>query len=391
MIDLDRNAGAPLRPEALAAMQAVWADRTLGNPSSVHRPGQRARALLERARRTIAATLDATPAELVFTSGGTEADVLAVVGLARGLRAAGRPCGVACSAIEHPAVTSAARQLAAEGIAVHTLAVDAMGRLAPDAVAEAIAMRPEIGLLSITAAHHELGNVPPVAAIASAVRARRPELLLHVDAVQAYGKLPLSRASLGADAVSISAHKLGGPVGVGALVLAREAPLAPVVVGGAQQHGRRGGTESVALAVGFAAAATAVHATLVEDQRHVRGLLEQLRGILRDAGGELLGDAEHHVGTTALVRFDDCDAHTLMIALDLAGIVCSTGAACSSGTVEPSPVLRALGFDAVAARGALRFSLAPEHGADDLDALAAVLPTCLARVRDAGLAPRGMP
>lgn len=392
MIDLDRNAGAPLRAEALAAMQAVWADRTLGNPSSVHRPGQRARALLERARRTIAATLGATPAEVVFTSGGTEADALAILGLSRGLRALGRPCGVACTAIEHPAVTAATRRLADDGVAVHTLAVDAQGRLVPDAVAETLAAQPEIGVLSITAAHHELGNVPPLAAIASAVRARRPELLLHVDAVQAYGRLPLSRAALGADALSVSAHKLGGPVGIGALVVAREAPLAPLVIGGAQQHGRRGGTESVALAVGFAAAATAALATREHDQLRVRGLLERLRAIVQSAGGELLGDREHHVGNTALVRFDDCDAHTLMIALDLAGIVCSTGAACSSGTVEPSPVLRALGFDAAAARGALRFSLAPEHGEAELAQLAAVLPECLSRVRAAvHPAPRGTP
>ncbi len=383
MIDFDRNATAPLRPEALAAMTSALA-QPWANPASVHRAGQRARARLEQARRAIAAALDNGDGALVFTSGGTESDALAILGLARGLRAAGRPCGVACSAIEHPAVTESVAMLRREGFACVQLPVDAAGQLRPDAVAQAVAAAPELGLVSFTAAHHELGNTVDVAAMTATIRAAAPQLLVHVDAVQAAGKLPLSRVGWGVDALSISSHKLGGPVGIGALALAEHLPLQPLQGGGAQQRGRRPGTEPLVLALGFCAALQAAIAAAPREQPTMRALGQRLRTGLQALGAALVGDPEQHVGNTVLARFDGVDGHTLVMALDLAGFACSTGAACSTGVVEPSRVLRALGHDAETARGAVRLSLGPDHTAADVDALLDALPPILARVRAAG-------
>lgn len=382
MIDFDRNATAPLRPEALAAMSDALA-QPWANPASVHRAGQRARARLEQARRGIAAALDNGDGALVFTSGGTESDALAILGMARGLRAAGRSCGVACSAIEHPAVTESVAMLRREGFTCVALPIDRAGRLQPDAVAAAVAATPALGVVSFTAAHHELGNTVDVAAMTAAIRAAAPTVLIHVDAVQAAGKLPLSRLRWDVDALSISSHKLGGPVGIGALALAQHVPLLPLHGGGAQQRGRRPGTEPLVLAIGFDAAVQAAIVAAPREHAAMRASGQRLRAGLQALGAELVGDVEQHVGNTALVRWPGVDGHTLVIALDLAGFACSTGAACSTGVVEPSRVLRALGYDADAARGAVRLSLGPDHRDEHVDALLEALPPILARVRAA--------
>ncbi len=381
MIDFDHNATTPLHPEARRAMIEVVGRDDLANPSSVHRGGQRARGVLEGARRELAELLGAAPAELVLTSGGTEADALAILGVARALRAAGRPCGVASAAIEHPAVAGAVAMLRREGVPCPSLATDGDGRIDGDALVELVARDRTIGLVSIAAAHHELGNVPPLAELTALVRAVAPDVLVHSDAVQAFGKLEVSRAALGVDLLSISAHKLGGPAGIGALVVPRELPLEPVWGGGAQQSGRRPGTESVLLAVGFATAARVALARRDRWDAHVRPLGDRLRAGLERAGARLVGDREHHVGNTALVELPGCDGQLVVMALDLAGFHCSTGAACSAGTVEPSRVLLALGRDRAAARSAVRFSIGHDHEAADIDALLVALADIVPRVR----------
>lgn len=383
VIDFDRNATAPLHPAARAAMQAELAGVPLGNPSSVHRLGQRARAVVERGRRAIAAAIGASATDVVLTSGGTEADALAILGVARALAVAGRPSAVACSPIEHPAVTGACAQLRRDGHGVVVIPVDARGRLDPASIGALVREHPELGLVSVTAAHHELGNVTDVRAIVDAVRAARPEVLVHVDAVQALGKLPVSAARWGVDLLSVSAHKIGGPAGIGALVCARHVPLVPLWGGGRQQSGRRPGTEAAWATAGFAAAATAATADTERWATDVAPVGDRLRAGLVACGGRVFGDPDAHLGNTALVAFDGCDGHLVMVALDLAGFACSTGAACSTGTVEPSAVLLALGCAPVVARGALRFSIGPERTEADVDALCSALPDILASVRAA--------
>lgn len=383
VIDFDRNATAPLHPAARAAMTAVFEGEALGNPSSVHRLGQRARAVVERGRRAIAAAIGAASTDVVLTSGGTEADALAILGVARALAVAGRPSAVACSAIEHPAVTGACAALRRAGHGVLTIPVDAHGRLDPAGIGALVRDHAELGLVSVTAAHHELGNVTDVRAIVDAVRAARPEVLVHVDAVQAFGKLPVSFAGWGVDLLSVSAHKIGGPAGIGALVCARHVPIEPLWGGGRQQSGRRPGTEAAWATAGFAAAATAASATAASWATAVAPLGARLRAGLVACGGRLFGDPDAHLGNTALVAFDGCDGHLVMVALDLAGFACSTGAACSTGTVEPSAVLLALGCDRPVARGALRVSIGPERTAADIDALCSALPDILGSVRAA--------
>jgi len=381
VIDFDRNATAPLHPAARAAMQAVLDGDPLGNPSSVHRHGQRARGIVERSRRTLASALCAAPGEIVFTSGGTEADALAILGAMRARAAVQQSSGLACTAIEHPAVLGAATRLRREGHAVVTIAVDGDGRIDPDVVAAAVRDHAELGMVSISAAHHELGNVTALAEIVAAVRGVRHDVLVHTDAVQALGRRPLSFAEIGVDLLSVSAHKIGGPPGVGALVCARHVPLAPLWDGGQQQAGRRPGTESVLAAAGFAAAIAAACAGQSAWATAVAPVGCRLRAGLEALGGRLFGDRRAHLGNTALVAFEGCDGHLAMMALDGAGFACSTGAACSTGTVEPSTVLRALGCDSAQARGALRFSIGSDHTATDVDALLAVLPDVLAAVR----------
>jgi cysteine desulfurase len=383
VIDFDRNATTPLVDEAAAAMRAVLEDASLGNPSSVHRRGQRARAVVERGRRVVAACCGATASEVVFTSGGTEADGLALHGACEWLAAAGRPAGLACSAIEHPAVTQVAARLRRRGHPVATLPVDAKGRLLPDAIAAAIAAQPEIGVVAITAAHHELGNVTDVAGVVQAIRAVRRDVVVHVDAISAFGRIPVSIAAWDADTLAVAAHKIGGPVGIGALVVRRGTGLVAQIGGGQQQAGRRAGTESALLVAGFAAAAEVARARLPRWSTSVAPRLARLRAGLVALGAVPFGDDVAHLGNTALVSFPACDGHLVMMALDDAGFAVSTGAACSAGTIEPSAVVLGLGHSAAVARTAVRVSIDHTHTDADVDALLAALPDVLAKVRAA--------
>ena len=382
MINLDHNAGGSLDPRVREALRALLQREDLGNPSSLHRGGQAARAVVEHARRRVAATVGAEPLEVTFTSGGTEADALAILGVARARRRAGLPDGVLTSPIEHPAILGAVGRLAAEGHTVTMVKPDAMGRIGPEIVVAALQARDDVGLVSLAAANHELGNAYDLPGLSEAIREHAPGALVHTDAVQALGRLDVDRRAWGVDLLSVSGHKIGGPRGIGALVHDKALSVEPLVGAGHHERGRRPGTEALLAIHGFGVAAEVAVAQRVESQRRLRLLHARLVGELGALGGTCFGDGEHHVGNTITVSFPGGEGHLVMIGLDLEGIAVSTGAACDAGSAEPSAVLRALGHDE-AAVGSIRISMGPSTSEADVDALLAALPPILARVREA--------
>ena len=389
MIDFDRNATTPLAPAVVAAMREHLADPAVqGNPSSLHRRGQRSRAAIEHAREAIAGALRVEPLQVVFTSGGTEADNLAILGSTRALRRTGRPHGILTSPLEHPAVVAAAERARWEGSGLARVPVDPQGCIDPARVRQAVADGPEIGLVSLAAANHELGNAYDVPALVQAIRDVRPQVVVHCDAVQALGKIAVDFEGWGVDLMSVSAHKIGGPKGVGALVVRPGTALDATTYGGGQERGLRPGTESPLLACGLAAALTGLEERRIGTQEHVRGLREQLRqGLVAIDGTEIHGDPQRHVGNTVLASFGGCEGPLLVMALDLEGVAVSSGAACSSGTTEPSPVLLALGVPPWRARSAVRFSLGPDHQAGDVERVLEALHRVVPRVRAASAPP----
>jgi cysteine desulfurase len=360
---LDHNATTRLRPEARAAMEPFL---DAGNPSSIHAEGRRARDAVERARDQVAALVGGAREEIVFTSGGTESNNLALAGL----RAPGRH-GVARAPIEHPSV--AARDAIA-------LPVDARGQVTLVGVAAALGREP--ALIAVQLANHELGTIQPVAAIARL--ARQTGTPMHSDAVQAAGKLRLDVRALGVDTLALSSHKLGGPKGVGALWVRRGVDLPPLHAGGHQERERRPGTENVAGIVGFGAACARAAADLDERVAATAALRNRLEAGLVALGARVHGGGER-VCNTCNVGFDGVDGELLVAALDLAGIAASTGAACSSGSVEPSPVVLAIYPDGERARAreAVRFSLGWDTRADDLERVLAIVPSLIERIRRA--------
>jgi cysteine desulfurase len=352
VIYLDYNATTPLLPEAWEAMRPLMME-AFGNPSSAHSAGRKARQALEDARERIAALLGAFPDEVTFTSGATEANNLAVLGL-------GNRGDVLASRLEHPCVAEPLQQLEARGIRVDWLPVSPRGIVMPD-VATA-RLRPETALICIMLANHETGAIQPVREIASALPS---PVAIHCDAAQAVGKIGVNFHELGVTTLTASAHKFGGPKGVGVLLAKRGTKLPPLMFGGHQQQGRRPGTEPVPLAVGMAAALewavgnqVANHAKLIELRRRLwEGLRDALRGKISPVlNGPEIG-AVDVVPTTLNVSFPGCRADLLLLALDLAGVACSTGSACSSGSLLPSPAIAAMGVLDVVLRSALRFSL----------------------------------
>ncbi len=367
---LDHNATTPLHPAARAAM-ARWLDDEFGNPSSIHAEGRAARHAVEEARRQVAGLIGARADEIVFVAGGTEADHLAIRGGAHAARKLDpRRKVVVTTAIEHPAVLGATAALADEGFEVRVCPVDGEGRL--DFAGR---IDDTVALVSVQTANHELGTLLPIAAVAE--RARGCGVWLHTDAVQAAGKCALDVAALGVDFLSLSAHKLGGPKGVGALYVRRGRTPSPLF-GGHQERGQRGGTENVIGIVGFAAAAQ----RLVMDGA-VASLRDRLEAGAVALGARVNGGAVARVGNTSNVAFDGVEGELLVGALDLAGVAASTGAACTSGSVEPSPVLLALGQSAARAKEAVRFSLGPSNTEGEIDRVLALLPSLLARIRSA--------
>jgi len=372
-IYLDHNATTPLVAPARAAMTAAL--DVGGNPSSIHAEGRSARDRIEVARHHIAALVGGATDEIVFTSGGTEADCLGVVGLARAARRAGRPARVLLPPIEHPAVTGAARALADDGFAVETVGVDADGRIDPDDLARRLAGGGAV--LAFAAANHELGTVQDVAALAAAAHAAG--WLVHVDAVQAAGKQPLAPVAAAADTVAVSAHKLGGPKGVGALWVRRGTDLAPAWPAGHQERERRPGTENVVGIAGFGAAAAEADPSRFAA---VAGLAAHLEAGLSGLDDVVIhGRGAPRVGNTINARFVGALGEAIVIALDLAGVATSTGAACTSGSVAPSPVLLALGLTPDEAREAVRFSMGVSNTPEEIDRVLSLLPPIVKRAR----------
>jgi cysteine desulfurase len=350
-IYLDANATTPLSPAVLAEMMPALSHH-FANPSSVHKPGQDARALVDLARERCASALGCAPRDIVFTSGGTEADALAVLGL--------RPSRVVTTAVEHPAVLGACAQVA-ECVRVPVLP---SGALDLDALRKAL---PGASLCSVMAANNETGVIFPLREIGALCR--DAGVPLHVDAVQAAGKMPLDFPW---DLISLSAHKIYGPKGSG-LVAARGPRLSALIAGGHQERGRRGGTEHVAGIIGMGAALERVE----PGDPTLRDRLQATA--LAIPGAHVAGIDQPRVWNTLNVAFEGCDGETLLAALDLEGICVSTGSACSSGSLEPSPVLLAMGYPPELARGALRFSLWSGITAADIDRVCEVLPQVVKR------------
>jgi cysteine desulfurase len=386
---LDHAATTPMLPEAVAAM--VDELGRLGNASSLHTPGRRARRVVEESREQVAAALGAGPSEVIFTAGGTEADNLAVKGLFWSRREAdpGRS-RILASAVEHHAVIDPVEWLAkAQGAQVDWLPVDALGRVHPDDLRAAIDRDPDsVALVSVMWANNEVGTVQPVSAIADL--AHDYGIPVHTDAVQALGQLPVDFAASGVDCLSVSAHKVGGPVGAGALIARRGLELTPVQHGGGQERGARSGTLNAAAVRGFAVAA--VLAAAARPQAAVR--LADLRDdavaavraqvpdvVLRgdpDPSGRLPGNVHF--------TFPGCEGDSLLYLLDARGVECSTGSACQAGVPQPSHVLLAMGVSVAQARGALRFSFGHTSTEQDVAALAAAIGPAVDRARRAGLA-----
>lgn len=383
-IYLDHAATAPLRPEARDAW--IEAAATVGNASSIHGAGQHARRVLEEARERLAAVLDADPIEVVFTSGGTEAVNLAV----KGLWWAREPetGAVVLPDGEHHATLDAVEWLDAQGAAVRHVGLDAVGRIPVDAFAAAL---PGAALATALVANNEVGTVNDAARLAAAAAAAG--VPLHLDAVAAFGHLPVSfrgwrgeaRGRAGLGAMSVSAHKIGGPAGVGALVVSRTAELTALVHGGAQQRRLRAGTQDVAGAAAFAVAAELAEGEREEEATRLAGLRERLVGGIRSSvpGAELLGDPVDRVPGNAHVLFPGASGETLLFLLDRAGISVSTGSACQAGVPEPSHVVLALGRSDAEARQVLRFTLGRTTTAADVEAALAALPEAVERARAA--------
>ncbi|HUL03767.1 MAG TPA: cysteine desulfurase family protein [Gemmatimonadales bacterium] len=379
LVYLDNAASTAVRPEVRDAMLSVLGSEGFGNPSSAHGVGRIARAAVEEAKRTIAAALDAEPNQVIFTSGGTEADNLAVVGAALAARARGRPFRVAVSAVEHKAVLAAAQFVAELGGEARTLPVDASGVVADAALTEALAAG--VAVVSVMWVNNEVGTVQPVARIAA--RCREAGVPFHTDAVQAFGKLPVSVREIGCTLLTISGHKLGAPKGTGALIVRDRRAVAPIIHGGGQQFGLRPGTENVP---GIVALAKAVELAAAE-QAALAARLTALRDDFERRLLAIVPDAVINAWQTARaphvsnVSIPGTDSEAMLMHLDLAGIACSSGSACTTGMVEPSHVLTAMGVPPELAAGALRFSFGRTNTAEDVDAVIEAFPKIVEKVR----------
>jgi cysteine desulfurase len=374
-IYLDNSATTPMLAAVWEAMRPYLTD-VYGNPASAHRIGSRARKALEDARDLTASLLGADSAEVVFTSGATEANNLAIFGLTEG-----PPGHIISSPIEHPSVAEPLRRLEEKGYAVDYLPVDPVGIVRAETLASRL--RPETRLVSVMLVNHETGAVQPIRALVDQIDDRAS---FHCDAVQAAGKIALDFHALGVATLSLSAHKLHGPKGVGALLVRRGTRLRAQLWGGHQQQGRRPGTEPVALAVGLATALDLARRDAVARAEKVRRLRRLLLDVLDDDAAPIVingpGDAPAGVPHTLNISFPDCQADALLMALDLAGVACSTGSACSSGSLLPSPVLKAMGVPAEVLHSAMRFSLSHLLTEDQVQQAAQRIAAQVRRLRD---------
>jgi cysteine desulfurase len=381
---LDHAASTPMLPEAVAAVTAAMA--STGNPSSLHTAGRRARRLVEESRESLAQSLGARPSEVVFTGGGTESDNLAVKGMFFARRSADpRRTRILASAVEHHAVVDAVEWLVAhEGAQVTWLEVDSVGRVHPDVLEEALngASSDEVALVSVMWVNNEVGTIQPIRALADVAHDRG--VPLHTDAVQAVGQLALDFAAAGVDALTVTGHKFGGPLGAGALLLGRDVACTPLLHGGGQERDVRSGTVDVPGVAGLAAAA----AVATERQPETAARLTRLRDDLVERVEAALPDAvlNGDLGTGRLpgnahFSFPGCEGDSLLLLLDARGVEVSTGSACSAGVARPSHVLLAMGADEERARASLRFSLGHTSTQSDVDQLVAALPAVIDRAR----------
>ncbi|MFG2625392.1 cysteine desulfurase family protein [Streptomyces sp. NPDC048473] len=388
MAYLDHAATTPMLPEAIAAMTAQLA--VTGNASSLHAAGRRARRTVEESRETLADALGARPSEVVFTSGGTEADNLAVKGLYWARRAADpHRTRVLASPVEHHAVLDAVDWLAEhEGANVEYLPVDAHGRVHPDVLREAILRNPDdVALVTVMWANNEIGTIMPVRELADV--AGEFDVPMHADAVQAFGQLEVDFARSGLAAMTVSAHKIGGPFGIGALLLGREYTPVPVLHGGGQERHVRSGTLDVPAIAAFAVAGRLAADGREEFAREIGGLRDDLvAAVLAAAPDAVLGGDPAPGGrlpANAHFTFPGCEGDSLLLLLDAQGIECSTGSACTAGIAQPSHVLLATGTDPDLARGTLRFSLGHTSTKQDIDQVARAIGPAVERARTAGL------
>jgi cysteine desulfurase len=376
-IYLDHNATTPPAPAVVERMAAALRD-DFGNPSSVHHFGQRTKALLDDARSAVATLIGGDPSEIVFTSGGTESDNFAIRGAAEALEPSGRRQLVS-SGIEHEAVLNTLKALARRGWQATMVSVGPSGLVTAEALTAALT--DQTAVVSLMHANNEIGTIQPVAELTRLAKARGA--IVHTDAVQTAGKIPVNVKALGVDLLSISAHKFYGPKGVGALWVRRGLRLLPFMTGGKQERGRRSGTENVAAIAGMGVAARLARAKMADEASRLAALRDRLeQRILQSVPGAAInGDPGTRVPNTSNISFDRVEAESLLIALDLEGIAVSTGSACSSGTLEPSHVLKAMGLPTHRTQNSIRFSLGAVNTEADVDRVAAVLPGVVDKLR----------
>ncbi len=376
-IYLDHNATTPVDPAAAEAMMRALKD-LFGNASSVHYYGQQAKAAIDGARSAVAALIGAEPSEVIFTSGGTESDNFAIRGAAEALEVTARK-HLITSGIEHEAVINTFKALARRGWKTTLLSLDASGIVSPDRLREA--MTDDTALVSIMHANNEIGTIQPIAELAQIAHAHGA--LFHTDAVQSAGKIPVAVRALGVDLLSVSGHKFYGPKGAGALWVKRGVRLSPFLAGGKQERNRRAGTENVPGVIGMGVAATRALEKMGAEAPRLSALRNRLEdGILSSVPNtEVNGAREPRVPNTSNISFDRIEAESLLIALDLEGVAVSTGSACSSGTLEPSHVLKAMNLSSHRAQNSIRFSLGAANTEGEIDRVVAMLPKLVTKLR----------
>ena len=374
-------------PETAAAMRPFQAE-TFGNPSGAHAAARAAKTALEEAREQIAAALGAVPSEVVLTGGGTEADNLAVKGAARAARDAGRGDGLVTTAFEHKGVLAPCDRLARDGFRVTRVRADSDGIVDLDELEAALDDRTVV--VSVMLVNNEVGTIQPLADVARLVRSRAPRAVLHTDAVQAVPWLDVAEAAADADLVSVSAHKFGGPKGVGALVRRRDVPIEPLIEGGGQEWGLRSGTANVAGAVGMGEALRVTGWRRAEEVARIRPLRDRLAGGLgeRVPGSFVNGDPARKVAGNCHIGFTGVEAETLLVALDRGGLCAAAGSSCTSGATEPSHVLEAMGVPRDAALASIRLSLGYASTGADVDTALELIPRAVEQLRPAVSASR---
>jgi cysteine desulfurase len=377
-IYLDHNAGAPMRPEVRGAIAALL-DSAAGNPSSVHHAGQTARGFLEQARAQVAALIGAAPAQIAFTSGGTESNNLSIIGAMRSRSGRGK---VITSAIEHSSILAPLTRLAGDGIELLRVAPDREGRLDPAGIVSLLDH--ETALVTLGLANSEVGTIQNLAPIASAARA--VGAMFHVDAAQALGRIPVDVVQSGCDLMTLSGHKIGAPAGIGALFVRTPGSIEGLLLGGPQERGLRAGTPNLIGAVGFGAVADVVRIGFAEESGRIADLATiLLAGLIAEIPGLALNSPRHDVLPNTLnLQFPGVLGETMLIALDLEGVEVSMGSACAAGAVEPSHVLMAMGRSAIAARSSLRVSLGYSTTAEEVKRAIGIIASVWRRIVSSG-------